>query len=122
MRKKTVEVMVGQVGIGGEHPVRVQSMTNTLTADAEATAAQIMELHEAGSELVRFTVKDEEDAQAVPRIKERLLAQGCTVPLVGDFHYNGHLLLRKYPDCAQALDKFRINPGNVGFGEHTTQT
>ncbi len=96
-------------------------MTNTLTADAEATAAQIMELHEAGSELVRFTVKDEADAQAVPLIKEKLLKQGCAVPIVGDFHYNGHLLLTKYPSCAQSLDKFRINPGNVGVGEHHDQ-
>ena len=118
MRKKTVTVMVGKVGIGGEHPVRIQSMTNTLTADVEATAAQIIELYEAGSEIVRFTVKDEADAQAVPRIKERLLQQGCEVPIVGDFHYNGHILLTKYPACAQALDKFRINPGNVGSGEH----
>lgn len=121
MRKKTVEVMVGHVGIGGENPVRIQSMTNTLTADAEATTAQIVALHEAGSELVRFTVKDEADARAVPRIKEKLRQQDCAAPIVGDFHYNGHILLRKYPDCAQALDKFRINPGNVGFDEHHDQ-
>jgi (E)-4-hydroxy-3-methylbut-2-enyl-diphosphate synthase len=121
MRKKTVAVMVGDVGIGGENPVRIQSMTNTLTAEAEATAAQIVALHEAGSEIVRFTVKDENDAQAVPLIKERLLEQGCGVPIVGDFHYNGHILLTKHPACAQALDKFRINPGNVGFGERHDQ-
>jgi (E)-4-hydroxy-3-methylbut-2-enyl-diphosphate synthase len=121
MRKNNVEVMVGPVGIGGANPVRIQSMTNTLTADAAATAAQILELHEAGSELVRFTVKDEADAQAVPQIKKLLLKAGCAVPVVGDFHYNGHLLLTKYPDCAQSLDKFRINPGNVGFGEHHDQ-
>jgi (E)-4-hydroxy-3-methylbut-2-enyl-diphosphate synthase len=121
MRKNTVEVMVGPVGIGGANPVRIQSMTNTLTADAAATAAQILELHEAGSELVRFTVKDEADAQAVPQIKKLLRKAGCAVPVVGDFHYNGHLLLTKYPDCARSLDKFRINPGNVGFGEHHDQ-
>jgi (E)-4-hydroxy-3-methylbut-2-enyl-diphosphate synthase len=121
MRKNTVEVMVGPVGIGGANPVRIQSMTNTLTADAAATAAQILELHEAGSELVRFTVKDEADAQAVPQIKDLLRKAGCAVPVVGDFHYNGHLLLTKYPDCARSLDKFRINPGNVGFGEHHDQ-
>ncbi|CAK8715282.1 4-hydroxy-3-methylbut-2-en-1-yl diphosphate synthase (flavodoxin) [Candidatus Electronema halotolerans] len=121
MRRKTVAVRVGSVGIGGTNPVRVQSMTNTLTADAQATAAQIIALHEAGSELVRFTVKDEADARAVPRIKELLGQQGCAVPLIGDFHYNGHILLSKHPDCAQALDKFRINPGNVGFGERHDQ-
>lgn len=117
MRKKTVAVMVGNVGIGGEHPVRIQSMTNTPTSDVAATVRQIVELHEAGSEIVRFTVKDEDDAQAVPHIKEKLLKKGCAVPLVGDFHYNGHILLTKYPDCASSLDKFRINPGNVGSGE-----
>ncbi len=121
MRRKTVAVRVGSVGIGGANPVKVQSMTNTLTADAQATASQIIELHEAGSELVRFTVKDEADARAVPRIKELLCQQGCAVPLIGDFHYNGHILLSKHPDCAQTLDKFRINPGNVGFGERHDQ-
>ena len=121
MRKKTVEVMVGNVGIGGINPVRIQSMTNTLTADIEETVAQVIELQEAGSEIVRFTVKDESDAQAVPFIKDKLLERGCGVPIVGDFHYNGHILLTKYPDCAQSLDKFRINPGNVGFGERHDQ-
>ncbi|CAK8713702.1 MAG: 4-hydroxy-3-methylbut-2-en-1-yl diphosphate synthase [Candidatus Electronema aureum] len=121
MSKHTVEVMVGKVGIGGINPVRIQSMTNTLTADVEATVEQIIELHEAGSEIVRFTVKDEDDAQAVPHIRKRLVEKGCDVPIVGDFHYNGHLLLTKYPDCAQSLDKFRINPGNVGSGEHHDQ-
>lgn len=113
--------MVGNVGIGGINPVRIQSMTNTLTADIEETVAQVIELQEAGSEIVRFTVKDESDAQAVPFIKDKLLERGCGVPIVGDFHYNGHILLTKYPDCAQSLDKFRINPGNVGFGERHDQ-
>jgi (E)-4-hydroxy-3-methylbut-2-enyl-diphosphate synthase len=121
MSKHTVEVMVGKVGIGGMNPVRIQSMTNTLTADVEATVEQIIELHEAGSEIVRFTVKDEDDAQAVPHIRKKLIERGCDVPIVGDFHYNGHLLLTKYPDCAQSLDKFRINPGSVGSGEHHDQ-
>jgi (E)-4-hydroxy-3-methylbut-2-enyl-diphosphate synthase len=91
-------------------------MTNTPTADIEATVAQVMELAEAGSELVRFTVKDEDDARAVPHIVSQLRSRGCQVPVVGDFHYNGHLLLRRFPECARALDKYRINPGNVGVG------
>lgn len=115
---KTIEVKVGDIGIGGNNPVRVQSMTNTNTADIEATTKQIIELYKAGSELVRFTVKDEEDAKAVPQIKTKLLENNCNVPIIGDFHYNGHLLLTKFPECAKALDKYRINPGNVGFGEH----
>ena len=117
-RKKTVEVMVGNFGIGGDNPVRIQSMTNTPTSNIDFTVSQIIELWEAGSELVRFTVKDEADAQAVPYIRDKLRLKSCDVPIIGDFHYNGHKLLTKYPDCAQALDKFRINPGNVGFGEH----
>lgn len=116
--RKTHEVMVGSVGVGGANPVRVQSMTNTDTADVAATVKQVIELAEAGSELVRFTVKDDENALAVPEIKDRLRALGYgDVPLVGDFHYNGHKLLRKFPDCARALDKYRINPGNVGVGQ-----
>ncbi|MBC8496008.1 flavodoxin-dependent (E)-4-hydroxy-3-methylbut-2-enyl-diphosphate synthase, partial [archaeon] len=107
---------VGNVIIGGDAPVRVQSMTNTLTADVNSTVKQIIELANAGSELVRFTVKDEDDAKAVPIIKKCLEEKNCSVPIVGDFHYNGHLLLSKYPECAKALDKYRINPGNVGFG------
>ena len=117
-RKKTVEVLVGNVGIGGNNPVRIQSMTNTPTSDIDLTVSQIIELWEAGSELVRFTVKDEADAQAVPHIRNKLRLQGCDVPIIGDFHYNGHKLLTKYPECTQSLDKLRINPGNVGFGEH----
>lgn len=119
--RNTPEVTVGTVGIGGSNPVRVQSMTNTDTADVESTVQQILELAEAGSELVRFTVKDDSNAEAVPEIRRLLRAQGCEVPLVGDFHYNGHKLLVKHPECARALDKYRINPGNVGVGkQHDT--
>ena len=114
--RKTHRVRVGGLELGGPNPVRVQSMTNTPTSDVAATVAQVLELARAGSELVRFTVKDDEDARAVPEIAQRLRGQGCEVPLVGDFHYNGHRLLSRWPDCAQALDKYRINPGNVGIG------
>ncbi|MGH9148223.1 MAG: flavodoxin-dependent (E)-4-hydroxy-3-methylbut-2-enyl-diphosphate synthase [Vicinamibacterales bacterium] len=113
---KTVGVKVGNVLIGGGAPVVVQSMTSTDTADVAATARQCFELAEAGSELVRVTVNLPEAAEAVPEIKRRLRDNGCLVPLIGDFHYNGHLLLTKYPACAEALDKYRINPGNVGTG------
>nr|WP_026234122.1 flavodoxin-dependent (E)-4-hydroxy-3-methylbut-2-enyl-diphosphate synthase [Thermus oshimai] len=118
MRRKTPTVWVGRVPIGGGHPIAVQSMTNTPTADIPATVAQILELHRAGSEIVRLTVNDEEAAKAVPEIRRRLLEAGAEVPLVGDFHFNGHLLLRKYPEMAQALDKLRINPGTMGRGSH----
>lgn len=114
---KTNVVKVGDVLIGGENPVVVQSMTDTYTADIEKTVQQILALHRAGSELVRITVNDEDAASAVPEIKQRLEQVGCFVPLVGDFHYNGHTLLTKYPECARALAKYRINPGNVGFGK-----
>ncbi len=113
-RRETVAVNVGTVGVGGSNPVRVQSMTNTDTADAEGTAKQIAELALAGSEIVRVTVNNEPSAQAVPEIVQRLDDAGLDVPIVGDFHYNGHLLLTKYPETAQALAKYRINPGNVG--------
>src|SRR5471032_1465636 len=113
---KTVAVKVGHVQVGGGAPVVVQSMTMTDTADARATAQQCIELAEAGSEMVRITVNLPEAAAAVPEIKQRMLDAGCTAPLIGDFHYNGHLLLTRYPDCATALDKYRINPGNVGTG------
>jgi (E)-4-hydroxy-3-methylbut-2-enyl-diphosphate synthase len=116
-RRDTVAVRVGAVTIGGGAPVVVQSMTNTDTADVAATAAQVQSLHRAGSELVRITVDKPEAAAAVPHIRDRLLAQGIDCPLVGDFHYNGHLLLKDHPACAAALAKYRINPGNVGFGE-----
>ena len=113
-RRKTVVVDVGGVKVGGTHPVVVQSMTNTDTADAAATAAQVTALAAAGSELVRVTVNHDEAAQAVPEMVQRLRDDGVDVPIIGDFHYNGHLLLTKYPACAAALDKYRINPGNVG--------
>jgi (E)-4-hydroxy-3-methylbut-2-enyl-diphosphate synthase len=113
---KTVGVKVGSVQVGGGAPIVVQSMTMTDTADARATAVQCIELAEAGSELVRVTVNLPEAAAAVPEIKQRMLDAGCTAPLIGDFHYNGHLLLTKFPACARALDKYRINPGNVGTG------
>jgi (E)-4-hydroxy-3-methylbut-2-enyl-diphosphate synthase len=116
-RHPTVGVRVGRVTIGGGAPVMIQSMTNTDTADVAATVRQTLELAEAGSELVRITVNTEEAARAVPEIREGLLKAGTDVPLVGDFHFNGHKLLQKYPDCAQALEKYRINPGNVGRGE-----
>lgn len=113
-RRNTVTVDVGGVRIGGDQPVRVQSMTNTDTADAESTAAQVIALAEAGSELVRVTVNTNEAAAAVPGIVERVRAHGLDVPIIGDFHYNGHRLLPAHPECADALAKYRINPGNVG--------
>ena len=116
--RKSYEVKIGQLALGGSNPVRVQSMTNTDTADVAATVQQIVELAEAGSELVRFTVKDDENALAVPHIAKELDRLGYGhVPLVGDFHYNGHKLLVKFPECAKALHKYRINPGNVGVGQ-----
>jgi (E)-4-hydroxy-3-methylbut-2-enyl-diphosphate synthase len=114
---KTVGVRVGDVQVGGGAPVVVQSMTMTDTANAESTAAQCIALAEAGSEMVRVTVNSEDAAAAVPDIKQRMIDAGCRAPLIGDFHYNGHLLLTAYPECAAALDKYRINPGNVGTGK-----
>lgn len=116
VRKNTVGVKVGNVQIGGGAPIVVQSMTNTDTADVASTVKQVIELARAGSELVRVTVNNEESAEAVPRIREQLDKSGCSVPLIGDFHFNGHKLLEKYPACAEALGKYRINPGNVGRG------
>jgi (E)-4-hydroxy-3-methylbut-2-enyl-diphosphate synthase len=113
---KTVGVRVGSVQVGGGAPVAVQSMTMTDTADPASTAQQCIELAQAGSEMVRVTVNLPEAAAAVPEIKQRMLDAGVTAPLIGDFHYNGHLLLTRYPACAEALDKYRINPGNVGTG------
>jgi (E)-4-hydroxy-3-methylbut-2-enyl-diphosphate synthase len=113
-RRKTVTAMVGGVSVGSAHPIVVQSMTNTDTADAAGTAAQVAALAAAGSELVRVTVNNDEAARAVPDIVRRLADQGLHVPVIGDFHYNGHLLLTRFPDCARALAKYRINPGNVG--------
>ncbi len=115
-RRSTVAVRIGAVTVGGGAPVVVQSMTNTDTADVEATARQVRELADAGSEIVRVTVNTDEAAAAVPQIRDRLRAAGCGVPLVGDFHFNGHKLLAAHPACAEALDKYRINPGNVGRG------
>src|SRR3954471_1084754 len=114
-RRVSVPVDVGGVTVGGGAPVVVQSMTNTDTADIAGTTAQVAALARAGSEIVRITVDRDEAAAAVPHIKERLLKQGVTAPLVGDFHYIGHKLLADHPACAEALDKYRINPGNVGF-------
>ncbi len=116
-RRHSIAVKVGSVIIGGCNPVVVQSMTNTDTADADATAKQAQQLAAAGSELVRITVNTDEAAAMVATIREKLDSAGCYVPLVGDFHYNGHKLLMDYPECAQALAKYRINPGNVGFGK-----
>src|ERR1700686_5757589 len=113
-RRPTVTAIVGDVPIGSAFPIAVQSMTNTDTADAPATALQVAELSRAGSRLVRVTVNNDEAARAVPEIASRLPAMGLSVPLIGDFHYNGHLLLAKYPVAAKTLDKYRINPGNVG--------
>jgi (E)-4-hydroxy-3-methylbut-2-enyl-diphosphate synthase len=117
-RRSTSTVLIGDVPVGSGHPVVVQSMTNTDTADPDATALQVAQLAHAGSELVRITVNNDEAAQAVPVIREKLDRLGVAVPIIGDFHYNGHLLLTKYPACAQALAKYRINPGNVGGRHH----
>src|ERR1700729_4109146 len=114
-RHKTTQVMVGNVAVGGGAPIVVQSMTNTDTADIEGTIAQVAALSRAGSEMVRITVDREEAAAAVPHIRDGLRKLGISTPLIGDFHYIGHKLLAEYPACAEALDKYRINPGNVGF-------
>ncbi len=120
-RRRSVAVDVGGVWVGGDHPIVVQSMTNTDTADADATAIQVAQLAHAGSELVRVTVNNDAAAQAVPLIRQKLDGLGVGVPLIGDFHYNGHLLLTKYPEAAAALAKYRINPGNVGTKRHDEQ-
>jgi (E)-4-hydroxy-3-methylbut-2-enyl-diphosphate synthase len=117
-RRKSVTVDVGGIPVGGNHPVVVQSMTNTDTADARGTAQQVSALAAAGSELVRVTVNNDDAAKAVPEVMSRLADLGVNVPVIGDFHYNGHLLLTKYPACAKALAKYRINPGNVGGKRH----
>ena len=116
-RRKSLQVLVGGIAIGGDAPIAVQSMTNTDTADAEATVRQVADLARAGSEIVRITVNSPEAAAQVAAIREKLDAMGCAVPLVGDFHFNGHRLLKQYPGCAEALAKYRINPGNVGHGK-----
>ena len=110
-RRPCIAVRIGAVTVGGDAPIVVQSMTNTDTAAAEATAAQVAELAQAGSELVRITVNTEEAAAAVPKIRDHLDKMNCNVPLIGDFHYNGHRLLSEHPACAEALAKYRINPG-----------
>src|SRR3981081_1419916 len=115
-RRKTVTAVVGGVRVGSDAPVVVQSMTNTDTADIASTVQQVAALARAGSELVRVTVNNDEAAAAVPHIVEQLDKQGVSVPIIGDFHYNGHQLLTKYPECAEALAKYRINPGNVSIG------
>jgi (E)-4-hydroxy-3-methylbut-2-enyl-diphosphate synthase len=117
-RRKSVAVRIGQVVVGGDAPIVVQSMTNTDTADARTTAQQVAALASAGSELVRITINTHDAARAVPEIVARLSELGMRVPIIGDFHYNGHLLLSQHPECAQALAKYRINPGNVGAGKH----
>lgn len=117
-RKITHQVQIGDIKVGGGAPIVVQSMTNTDTVDVKATVNQIMELSKAGSEIVRITVNSEEAAKAVPEIRNQLDQKGFTVPIVGDFHFNGHKLLEKHPACAEALDKYRINPGNVGRGKN----
>src|SRR2546429_2159636 len=116
-RHRTVAVNVGGVKVGGGNPIVVQSMTNTDTADVQSTVNQVMALANAGSELVRVTVNTEDAARAVPKIVETLDQFGVRVPIIGDFHYNGHLLLKKYPDMARSLAKYRINPGNVNIGK-----
>lgn len=116
-RRRSIPVRVGKVIVGGDAPIVVQSMTNTDTADIKATTQQIAELWRAGSEKVRITVNNEESAAAVPHIRDRLAMMGVEVPIIGDFHYNGHALLEAHPACAEALAKYRINPGNVGFGK-----
>src|ERR1700704_1540514 len=115
-RRASIPVNVNGVWVGGNHPIAVQSMTNTDTADARATAAQVAALAQAGSELVRITVNTREAARAVAEIVNRLRDRHITAPIIGDFHYNGHILLNEYPECAESLDKYRINPGNVGMG------
>ncbi len=117
-RRKTVTVQVGDICVGSDHAIVVQSMTNTDTADVEATVLQVGQLYEAGSELVRVTVNTEEAARAIPEIVHRLEEQGFRIPIIGDFHYNGHLLLTRFPECAEKLAKYRMNPGNVGMGRH----
>src|SRR5271154_5066164 len=116
-KRLSCTVNIGNLSIGGQSPVVIQSMTNTDTEDVPSTVTQIKELAEAGSEIVRLTVNTKAAAGAVPAIVKELHRQSVTVPLVGDFHYNGHLLLTEFPECAQALDKYRINPGNTGRGE-----
>ncbi len=117
IRRTSYQAFIGHIPVGGDAPIMVQSMTNTDTADIEATVSQVHDLAKSGSEVVRITVNNDDSAKAVPFIREKLDTLGCNVPLVGDFHYNGHTLLKSYPDMAMALAKYRINPGNVGFAD-----
>jgi len=117
-RRRSVAVNIDGINVGGDNPIVVQSMTNTDTVDVEGTALQCEQLARAGSELVRVTVNTRQAAAAVPHILDRLGERGVVVPIIGDFHYNGHILLKEYPACARALAKYRINPGNVGPGQH----
>ena len=114
--KETCIVKIGKVKIGGNLPILIQSMTDTLTSDIDSTVTQILELEKAGSEIIRLTINNEKSAQCIPLIKKKLLDKKCDIPLVGDFHYNGHILLERFPECAKSIDKYRINPGNIGFG------
>ncbi|MCK5247837.1 flavodoxin-dependent (E)-4-hydroxy-3-methylbut-2-enyl-diphosphate synthase, partial [Candidatus Bipolaricaulota bacterium] len=114
LRRRAHKVSIGNIVLGGSEPIRVQSMADTVTSDAGSTVRQTLALHHEGSELVRLSVLDDADAVAIPEIRERLDDEGCRVPLVGDFHFNGHKLLEKHASCAVTLDKYRINPGNVG--------
>src|SRR4051812_38636381 len=116
VRRRSIPVQVGKVWVGGDYPIAVQSMTNTDTADVASTVEQCASLALAGSELVRVTVNTREAARALPEIVARLRDRHIPVPIIGDFHYNGHILLHEFPQCAAALDKYRINPGNVGMG------
>jgi len=117
LRRRSLKVSIGNIVLGASEPIRVQSMTDTVTSDIDATVCQIISLHREGSELVRLSILDDADADAIREIRERLDDAGCHVPLVGDFHFNGHKLLEKHTACARALDKYRINPGNLGFGD-----
>src|SRR6266536_4912874 len=117
-RRRSVAVNIDGLKVGGENPIGVQTMTNTDTVDVDGTALQVEQLARAGSELVRVTVNTRQAAAAVPHIVDRLVERGVVVPIIGDFHYNGHILLKEYPACARALAKYRINPGNVGPGQH----
>jgi (E)-4-hydroxy-3-methylbut-2-enyl-diphosphate synthase len=119
--RETVAVKVGNIGIGGDNPVRIQSMADTATENISETVKQLLSLFNAGSELLRITVNTPQSAKAVPEIKRNLLKEGCNAPLIGDFHYNGHILLKDYPKCAEMLDKFRINPGNTGKKDSRTK-
>ncbi|MBU4334481.1 MAG: (E)-4-hydroxy-3-methylbut-2-enyl-diphosphate synthase, partial [Candidatus Omnitrophica bacterium] len=117
IRRKTPTVKIGNILLGSSHPIVIQSMTNTPTADVDKTLSQVFELIESGSQLVRLTVNDDDSAKAIPEIVKSLRKKGIETPIIGDFHFNGHILLNQYPQCAESLDKYRINPGNIGKGQ-----